>query len=185
MLSLANVVVGLSTSAVVIAAYPTSRVVAAAAALVGWQLAYTLDCADGQLARSTNQASSVGALLDIACDYVVQVGVVVALVVVAADSVPSAVAAPVAVAIGGGWLLAPFYAAIGGAIERPLGYEVLRRRLVLVKQVRDYGLQIGVFPVLMLVGSLPVALGLAVVAVANLSFLVVRLAGLKPLARVR
>ena len=56
---------------------------------------------------------------------------------------------------------------------------------MLVKQVRDYGLQVGVFPMLMLVGSLPVALGLVVVAVANLSFLVVRLAGLKPLARVR
>ena len=59
MLSLTNAVVGLSTSAVVIAVYPTSRIVAAAAALLGWQLAYTLDCADGQLARSkTRQAPS-------------------------------------------------------------------------------------------------------------------------------
>lgn len=34
------------------------------------QLAYALDCADGQLARATARTSAFGAWLDVACDYV-------------------------------------------------------------------------------------------------------------------
>jgi phosphatidylglycerophosphate synthase len=37
--------------------------------LVLLQLGYGLDCADGQLARATEQASPFGAWLDVACDY--------------------------------------------------------------------------------------------------------------------
>lgn len=33
------------------------------------QLAYALDCADGQLARATGRTSAFGAWLDVACDY--------------------------------------------------------------------------------------------------------------------
>lgn len=42
----------------------------AASVLVLFQMAYGLDCADGQLARATQQTSAFGAWLDVACDYV-------------------------------------------------------------------------------------------------------------------
>lgn len=34
-----------------------------------WQLAFALDCADGQLARATGRSSRYGAWLDVACDH--------------------------------------------------------------------------------------------------------------------
>src|SRR4051794_13398065 len=37
-------------------------------ALAGWQVAYALDCADGQLARVTGQSSPAGARVDVLCD---------------------------------------------------------------------------------------------------------------------
>ncbi|MGH7897954.1 MAG: CDP-alcohol phosphatidyltransferase family protein [Candidatus Binatia bacterium] len=52
-------------------------------ALLGWQLAYALDCADGQVARVMKQASPAGARIDILSDVALQIGVVTALVVVA------------------------------------------------------------------------------------------------------
>src|SRR5688572_16543380 len=36
-------------------------------ALLGWQFAYALDCADGQLARVTRQTSSAGGRVDVLC----------------------------------------------------------------------------------------------------------------------
>jgi len=35
-----------------------------------WQLAFSFDCADGQLARATRTTSAYGAWLDLACDHV-------------------------------------------------------------------------------------------------------------------
>jgi phosphatidylglycerophosphate synthase len=48
-------------------------------ALAAWQLAYSLDCADGLLARETGQASSLGAWLDQLADGAAHVSVFVAL----------------------------------------------------------------------------------------------------------
>jgi phosphatidylglycerophosphate synthase len=48
----------------------------AVAALL-WQLAFALDCADGQLARATGRGSRYGAWLDVACDHVRQSALVV------------------------------------------------------------------------------------------------------------
>jgi phosphatidylglycerophosphate synthase len=87
--SLANLLVGLITSvAVALLAGPVAdgRVLpwpAGAIALAGWNLAYALDCADGQLARVTGQTSPAGARLDILCDVAVQISVVTAIVVTA------------------------------------------------------------------------------------------------------
>ena len=46
--------------------------------LLGWQVAYAFDCADGQLARATGRASPAGARLDVLCDLAVQISVVTA-----------------------------------------------------------------------------------------------------------
>ena len=72
-ISVGNVLIGLSASVL-------SGVIGwGSFALVGWQLAYAFDCADGQLARVTGRASPAGARLDVLCDLVVQISVVTAI----------------------------------------------------------------------------------------------------------
>ncbi|HUR41108.1 MAG TPA: CDP-alcohol phosphatidyltransferase family protein [Verrucomicrobiae bacterium] len=44
-------------------------VIGAITALLFYQLGYAFDCADGQLARATQQTSNYGAWLDVACDH--------------------------------------------------------------------------------------------------------------------
>ena len=56
------------------------------AAWIGWQLAYCLDCADGQLARVTGASTSAGGRLDIFCDIAVQIGLVAAVITASAAS---------------------------------------------------------------------------------------------------
>jgi len=77
--TLANLVLGVGTSALVGFHVPAAGWVA----LVGWQLAYAMDCADGQLARVTGQASPAGARVDVLCDVASHIALVTALVAVA------------------------------------------------------------------------------------------------------
>jgi phosphatidylglycerophosphate synthase len=67
-------------------------------ALVGWQVAYALDCSDGQLARVTGQTSPAGARVDVLCDVAGQIALVAALAATAEAQVPETP----------GWLLAAF-----------------------------------------------------------------------------
>jgi phosphatidylglycerophosphate synthase len=93
-LTLANVVLGVAVAATVVSlAGPFARGggppwALGLLALVGWQLAYAFDCADGQLARVTGQASPAGARLDILCDVAAQIGLVTALAATAAAHRP-------------------------------------------------------------------------------------------------
>jgi phosphatidylglycerophosphate synthase len=88
-LTLGNLLLGLAASALVIAVAPAMAdgVVPAAGiglvALLLWQLAYSLDCADGQLARVTGQASPAGKRIDILCDVALQISLVAAVATVA------------------------------------------------------------------------------------------------------
>ena len=50
---------------------------------IAWQLAYSLDCADGQLARATGTGSPAGARVDVLCDIVSQCGFVASVAAVA------------------------------------------------------------------------------------------------------
>jgi phosphatidylglycerophosphate synthase len=103
-LTVVNLLLGLTTSVAVVAlAAPVAdgsvpAWVVGLVALVGWQLAYAFDCADGQLARVTGRTSPVGARLDILCDVAVQIGLVTALAATASAQRPGT---PV-------WLLAAF-----------------------------------------------------------------------------
>ena len=75
--TLVALALGLAASAAAIVAIAHARpVVSAVVALVGWQGAYVLDCADGTVARATRTASAHGARLDVLCDLAVQSGVV-------------------------------------------------------------------------------------------------------------
>lgn len=49
-------------------------------AFIGWQLAYVLDCADGQVARATGKKSEYGARVDILVDFAVHSSIVCSLV---------------------------------------------------------------------------------------------------------
>lgn len=44
-----------------------------------WQFGFALDCADGQLARATGRTSERGGWLDVACDYIRQAAVTLAI----------------------------------------------------------------------------------------------------------
>jgi phosphatidylglycerophosphate synthase len=93
-LTLVNLLIGLVTSVTVIVlaepvadgtvpAWPVGLI-----ALIGWQLAYGLDCADGQLARVTGQTSAAGARTDILCDVASQIALFTALATVAVAQQP-------------------------------------------------------------------------------------------------
>jgi phosphatidylglycerophosphate synthase len=103
-LTVANLGLGcLVSAAVVAAAEPVAqgRVWAwpvGLLALIGWQLAYALDCADGQLARVTGQSSPAGGRVDVLCDVAAQIALVAALAATADAQVPATPA----------WLLAAF-----------------------------------------------------------------------------
>lgn len=70
--SLATAVIA-SVAAIVL--LPGAPYVAAGTALLGWQLSYGLDCADGQVARATGRTSVAGGRLDLTVDFAVQVAV--------------------------------------------------------------------------------------------------------------
>jgi phosphatidylglycerophosphate synthase len=138
-LTLANLVIGLSASVMVIAYAPhhpgwTVGLVA----LVAWQIAYALDCADGQLARVTGQASSAGARLDVLCDVAAQAGLVAALSAVAVSYRPSTPTWLVA-AFAGTWMV-NLVTSVMQSGPAPASMVTSRSPAVrTVKLVRDYG----------------------------------------------
>jgi phosphatidylglycerophosphate synthase len=82
-LTLANLVLGLAVATAVITRAGSWSTWVGVLALVGWQVAYVLDCSDGQLARVTGQGSAAGARIDILCDVASQIALVAALSTVA------------------------------------------------------------------------------------------------------
>jgi phosphatidylglycerophosphate synthase len=124
-LSLLNVLIGLSSSVL--------AVFWGLFGLVGWQLAYAFDCADGQLARATGRASPAGARLDILCDLVVQISVVASLSAFC-PSAPS----PLVALFAGTWLVnlvTSVLQSLSPASLMPSAVLPVR----LVKLARDYG----------------------------------------------
>lgn len=91
-LTLCNLGLGLGGSAAVLIAGARHEGLAVAGVLL-WQLAYVLDCADGQLARATGKASTYGASVDVLADMAVQASVVVALarIILATSGLPATV----------------------------------------------------------------------------------------------
>lgn len=90
-LTLGNLFLGAGVSAGVIAAAPwlggsTVHVSVGVVAWLLWQLAYCLDCADGQLARVAGASSAAGGRLDVLCDVAVQVMLVAAVISVSATA---------------------------------------------------------------------------------------------------
>jgi phosphatidylglycerophosphate synthase len=130
MLSVVHVLIGLSASVAVLLS-PSLGVVA----LLGWQLAYGLDCADGQLARVTGRASPAGARLDVLCDLAVQIGVVTAV----ASYCPAGTPRWLPAAFAGTWLVNLVTSALqsSGPAAGLLPSRSLAVRIL--KLARDYG----------------------------------------------
>ena len=176
-LSSLNLVLGLATTAIVLLVAGSRPVLASAFGLIGWQLAFSFDCADGQLARAAGNASGHGAVLDLLGDFMVQVGVILALMSIALRGRSGDFVAILCVLVTAGWLVSPFYGGIVGAdVEHhsrtaPLGRLGRLARGQWIVALRDYGLHIAVLPLLIGVGSLPLLFGLAVVGFLGLASL--------------
>ncbi|WP_205325907.1 CDP-alcohol phosphatidyltransferase family protein [Glycomyces sp. YM15] len=142
-LTLLNLVLGLAASAAVIAYLPAARDGApwwpvALAALVLWQVAYMLDCADGQLARVTGAGSDAGARVDILSDIAIQASVV-AVVVAVADAYTPELPAWCGAAFAALWmtnLVTSVMAKEDGDVSMVKSTNIIVR---LIKLVRDYG----------------------------------------------
>ncbi|GAA3752748.1 CDP-alcohol phosphatidyltransferase family protein [Plantactinospora mayteni] len=143
-LTMGNLVLGLAVSVTVVtlagpvAAGDVPAWVVGLAALLGWQLAYALDCADGQLARVTGQGSPAGARVDVLCDVAAQIALVTALSAMAVAQRPSAPIWLVA-AFAGTWMvnLVTSVMAAGPNAASMVSSTSLPVRLV--KLIRDYG----------------------------------------------
>jgi phosphatidylglycerophosphate synthase len=143
-LTLINLLIGLATSiTIVVLAQPVADGTVAAwpvglMALVGWQLAYAFDCADGQLARATGQTSTAGARTDILCDVASQIALIAAVAAVAAAHRPDT---PVwlVVAFTGTWMTNLVTSALqsGPAAASMMPSRSLPVRIV--KLIRDPG----------------------------------------------
>lgn len=169
-LSLLNALVGLATSGAVMITFQWSPIAAGMIGVVGWQLAYSVDCADGQVARATGRATEEGAVLDLLCDYLVQLSVLAVVAGIATQAVEGAVASSLGVMGTGLWLLSPYYSGI--ASQRLTGRERFAEMgglRSLMRLARDYGLQ--VFLVALAVGVAPAAVILVLIAVGLLNLL--------------
>lgn len=109
-LTLINLVLGLTASALVIGLAPAAARGAVPAwplglgALIAWHLAYSLDCSDGQLARVTGRAGPAGARVDILCDVAVQIALVAAISATGVAQVPGTPSWLVAI-FAGTWMI--------------------------------------------------------------------------------
>jgi phosphatidylglycerophosphate synthase len=144
MLSLVNLVLGLATSVTVAALAGRMHAGSVPAPLVGlvalvcWQVAYTFDCADGQLARVTGQASVAGRRVDVLCDVALQICLVAAISAVAHAYRPGT---PIwlGAAFAGSWMINLVTSELqkGDAAQSLVSSSSLPVRVI--KLIRDYG----------------------------------------------
>jgi phosphatidylglycerophosphate synthase len=143
-LTIMNLVLGLAASVTVVAS--AGRVAAGdvpawvvgLVALVGWQVAYALDCADGQLARVTGQGSAAGARVDVLCDVAAQIALVTALGTVMMAQRPSTPVWLVA-AFAGTWMVNLVTSVMQAGPNAASMVTSTSLPVRLVKLVRDYG----------------------------------------------
>ena len=189
-LTLVNLAIGLATSvAVVLLAAPVAAGDVPAwlvglVALVGWQIAYAFDCADGQLARATGQTSTAGARTDILSDVASQIALVTALATVAVAQRPDTPAWLVAV-FAGSWLTNLVTSALqsGPAAASMVPSRSLPVRVA--KLVRDPGAVFFVAALILLFAPALMCWFVAAFAVINGGFLLASIAfsarrGLRP-----
>jgi phosphatidylglycerophosphate synthase len=146
-LTILNLILGVGASLLVIvaaeaaAASAMTAVLVAVAAWLVWQLAYSIDCSDGQLARVTATSSPAGGRVDILCDIAVQVSVVAAVSAVATAATPDVPSWLIA-AFAGTWMV--------NLVTSVMAKEGTNQSLItsgsfavrIVKLIRDYGFMV-------------------------------------------
>lgn len=145
--------VGLFTSLLFSALYTVSPVGASICGLVGWQLAYTLDCLDGQVARATGRSSPQGGVLDLLVDLLVHASVMVALFPIVVGTLDPRWQIPVAVVLSCGWLISPYFCGVAAILPSATNPRRQSLMLRLISGGRDYGLQVALLPILLLVDA--------------------------------
>lgn len=157
--TVASLVVGVGTSMVALVLAGEVRWLAGVLALVGWQLAYGFDCADGQVARATGTTSPAGARLDVTVDFATKLAMAAALAPSALEAgLPVAVVVAAAVA----WIF-PLFDEISGR-DGDADVQTVDRTSVpyqLVGLVRDGGAQKAAAAVALGLGPEPSAVVLA------------------------
>jgi phosphatidylglycerophosphate synthase len=179
-LTLLDLVLGLAVSTMVILYIPAAQDGApwwpiALAALIGWQVAYMLDCADGQLARATGTGSPAGARVDILVDIAIQTSVV-AVVVALAHAYNPDVPAWAGAAFAALWmtnLVTSVMAKDDDAVSLVTADNLPVR---LVKLVRDYSFVIVVIAVVLAVRAEAVVWVMAFFGGVNALFLLASIA---------
>jgi phosphatidylglycerophosphate synthase len=142
-LTLGNLALGLTGSVLAIAGASRMNSLLGGAALVLWQVAYSLDCADGQLARVTGRAGPLGGRVDILCDVAIQISLVACVVAVTAAYRPD-LPQWLAATFAGSWMVNLVTSVLHqGSAARSLLTSVSTGVRVL-KLVRDYGAMITV-----------------------------------------
>ncbi|HEV8172779.1 MAG TPA: CDP-alcohol phosphatidyltransferase family protein [Actinoplanes sp.] len=119
-------------------------------ALVGWQIAYALDCADGQLARVTGQTSAAGGRIDVLCDVATQIALVAALAATAKAQV-SATPAWLLAAFAGTWMVNLVTSVMQSGPQAASMVTSRSLPVRVVKLVRDYGAVIALAGVVLTV----------------------------------
>jgi phosphatidylglycerophosphate synthase len=145
-LTLANLVLGVAGSAVVVLADRAQPVsVVGLIGLILWQFAYVFDCADGQLARATAKTTPSGARLDVFVDATVQTSVLVAVASVIEHWSHPATA--LVVIFAGTWYVNWLaYLLDSGDANAVPGLLPSRSAVVsVIKLTRDYGFVVLVF----------------------------------------
>ncbi|BCJ65594.1 CDP-alcohol phosphatidyltransferase family protein [Polymorphospora rubra] len=180
-LTLTNLVIGLSASVTVIAlagpvaAGSVPAWVVGLIALVGWQIAYALDCADGQLARVTGKGSAAGARIDILCDVAAQIALVTALSATAIAQHPQLPVWLVA-AFAGTWMVNLVTSVLQTGDNAASMVTSTSLPVRLVKLVRDYGAVIFVAGVVLLAAPASTTWLIAAFTVVNGGFLLASIA---------
>lgn len=176
MLTVANVILGVGTGTAVCVFAGRIGLVGGLLALLGWQLAYCLDCADGQLARVTGQSSSHGARVDVLCDFAVQTAMCAAIASVAQAHTPEPVG--LWVAFGMLWVLNLFTSVLGKADEQR-AHSLIRSTssaVRIAKLIRDPGLLALVVGLLVMLWPAGMVWLVAVMLVVNGGFLLASIA---------
>lgn len=177
-LSLSNMALAVVASAVVILQADSlqSPWLPGLGALVLWQLAYTLDCADGQLARATGKTSSFGARTDVLVDFLANAVVIAALLTVVVQQVD--VPVPVLVIAAAMWpssLLIYLLVRLDGNH----GHSFTQRRgaaIATVKLIRDDGFILLAAGAWLFVDPTTVVIPVAAFCAAQSTFLLVSIA---------
>jgi phosphatidylglycerophosphate synthase len=191
MVTMMGLAVHVVTAGMVFALPAESRLAAAIVALIGWQIAYTLDCSDGQVARASARHSPEGAVLDLLADYLSHTLIlmvvwlkVAALTDLAADNVSPGLAAFFALSAGG-WFAALHNQALAGpartnarVLERRIGKTKFFKLAYQARHLMDTSVAVSALAIAMALGGYFLLGAFLVASGIRMSFIVARYLGL-------